>query len=100
MEATIYHLGEREIHMLGDYVGVVWNTKLQRKTFWGEDGLEYVAWLPARDGKPYIDFLWIRELDGEVFDDDDSPVDGGIDAEMALQVSKELQLAVEYLRAV
>ena len=43
MEATIYHLPGKEAHMLGDYVGVVWNTKLKKKTLRGEDGLTNCA---------------------------------------------------------
>ena len=39
MEATIYHLTKKEVHMLGDYVGVVWNTKRKKKTIKGDDGL-------------------------------------------------------------
>lgn len=100
MEATIYYLEGKEAHILGEYVGVVWNTKRQKKTIKGEDGLEYVAYMPVRDGEPYIDFLWIREMDGEVFEDEDCPVDGGLSAKEALKVSKELVLAVEYLKTV
>jgi len=104
MEATIYHLPEKEVHMLGDYVGVAWNTKLKKKTLKGEDGLTYTAVVPVRDGEPYIDFLWIRGTDedgeGEIWEDEDSPVDGGLSAEQALQVSRELALAVEYLKTV
>ena len=105
METTIYHLLEKEAHMLGDCVGVVWNTKLKKKTLKGEDGLTYTAVVPVRDGQPYIDFLWIHESehddgDGEVWEDEDSPVDGGLNAEEALHVSRELALAVEYLKTV
>jgi len=106
MEATVYHLPEKEVHMLGDYVGIVWNTKRTKKTLRGEDGLTYTAVVPVRDGQPYIDFLLIRGVDdtdpqeSEAWEDEDSPVDGGLDAQQALQVSRELALAVEYLKTV
>ena len=102
MNVTIYHLQEKEVHMLGDYVGVVWNTVRKKKTLRGEDGLTYEAYAPDRNGNPYIDFLWIREAepDGEIWEDEDSPVDGGLSGEEALQGSQELVLAVEYLKTV
>jgi len=100
MEATIYHLPEKEVHILGKYVGIVWNTVNKKKTLKDASGFIYVAYVPLRNGNPYIDFLWIREIDGEMFEDENSPVDGGLNAEQALQVSRELALAVEYLKTV
>ena len=98
--ATIYHLDGKEVHMLGDYVGVVWNTTRKKKTIKGEDGLTYEAYAPVRDGIPYIDFLRIRNKNGEVWEDEDSPVDGGLSGQEALQVAQELALAIEYLATV
>ena len=100
MQATIYHLPEKEVHMLGDYVGVVWNTTRKKKTIRGEDGLTYEAYAPVRSGEPYIEFLDIRTDDADVWEDEDSPVDGGLSGEEALQVSQELAFAVEYLKTV
>ncbi|MDO8673080.1 MAG: hypothetical protein Q7O66_16855 [Dehalococcoidia bacterium] len=99
-EVTIYHLDEKEVHMVGDYVGVVWNTTELRKELIGPDGLTYRAKVKARDGKPYIDFVWIRGEGKDAWEDDDSPVAGGFGGKTALQVSKELALAVEYLARV
>ena len=100
MDIEIYHLAEREVHMIGESVGVVWNTIRKKKTIKGDDGLTYEAYTAVRNGDPYIDFVWIRERDGEVWEDDDSPVDGGLGGEEALKLSQELVLAVEYLKTV
>lgn len=99
--AKIYQLSEKEVHMVGDVVGVVWRTETKTKQITGEDGLKYRAEVPVRDGEPYISFFNIREdRDGEFYEHDDSPVDGGISAEYAKKVADELLLAIEYLKTV
>jgi hypothetical protein len=99
-DVTIYHLEEKEVHMLGDYVGVVWNTKRRKKQMKNEeDGLTYEAVVAVRDGAPYIDFPYIREdeHDHTFYEDEDGLIDGGISAQTATQVAGELVTAVEYL---
>lgn len=98
MTPKIYHAGEREIHMTGSYVGVCWNTTKEQRQIKGEDGLTYYALAPVRDGAPYIDFVLIRERNGEVWEDEDSPVDGGISINEAERIINELGWAVEYIR--
>lgn len=87
--------------MVGDYVGVVWNTSPQRKEIRGEDGETYSATVQLRSGAPYIDFLTIRESKDEGFyEDEDSPAEGGLSASAAEQIATELRLAVDYLNFV
>ena len=54
------HMLEREIHMIGTSVAVVWNTKPDKKTI-EKDGVKYTAQVRVRSGDPYIDFVSIRE---------------------------------------
>jgi hypothetical protein len=99
-EITIYHLAEKEVHMVGDYVGVVWPTKEQKKALPGYDGLIYHAPVNVRSGDPYIDFLTIRKDDrrDEFYEDEDSPADGGLSMDTAKQMAEELLRAVEYIK--
>jgi hypothetical protein len=100
MEPKIYRLHSKEVHMFGDYVGVVWNTEQKKRTIIGEDGLAYSAQVAVRSGEPYIDFVWIRGEDAdEPWEDEDSPVEGGLDADSAVQIATELQRAAIYLRS-
>lgn len=96
---TIHHLREREIHMVGDAVGVCWNTKSEKRAIEGTDGQTYVANVPMRRGDPYIDFVTIRHREGLVWEDEDSPVDGGMAANYAEGIVQELQAAIAYLRS-
>lgn len=101
-KVVVYHLAEREVHMVGDYVGVCWNTKKvrQQKSII-ENGVTYHAEVKkvVREGRPYIDFLYLRkdEFAGEVYADKDSPVEGGISAKFARQIAAELLVAADYL---
>lgn len=92
----------REIHMIGDYVAVCWNTKQEKRTIKGEDGLTYDAKVNVRChgpyDRPYIDFVTVLETDEGCYEDDDSPVDGGISANAAEQIAQELIEAAAYLR--
>ena len=99
MEPSIYHLENKEVHMFGDYVAVVWNCEQEKRTLKGEDGIIYRADVPVRNGTPYIDFISLQHDGEEVYEDDDSPVDGGLNAGQALQVAQELELAARYLEA-
>lgn len=98
---AIYVFSEREVHMMGDKkygVCVAWNMKNQIKTLKDDQGTVYTASVPARSGEPYIDFTAIRNADGDAFEDEDSPVRGGISPEFALKLAVDLQAAVEYLK--
>lgn len=104
-EPVIYQLDEKEVHMMrGENsiikgsIGVVWNCKDVVKILKGEDGIEYKATVPVRNGKPYIDFLSIREYTkGEYLEDEDSPIRGGISPEFAAILIEELQWAIDYI---
>jgi hypothetical protein len=99
MDIKIYFLREKEIHMVGDAVGVCWNIHHTTRTIKGEDGLTYRAEVPVRDDDPYIDFVTIREEEGDTpWEDEDSPVEGGMDVEYAEEIVQELQWAIAYLR--
>lgn len=100
MEPKVYQLSEKEVHMVGDCVGVVWNTRREKRILTLEDGVKYRAEIPVREGEPYIDFFTIRESDGEFYEDDDSPVQGGLDCKFAEQIAEELRAAIEYFKQV
>ena len=102
MDITSYQFEGREIHMVGDYVGVVWNTKPQKKTVKDDSGTVYTAYLQFRYGEPYIDFVSIRHSrdNDEAWEDEDSPVDGGLGLEKSIRLSEELTLAIEYLSTI
>jgi len=102
MDITHYQFNGREVHMVGDYAGVVWNTKPQKKTVKDDSGTVYTAYLQFRYGEPYIDFVSIRlsHDEDEAWEGEDSPVDGGLGLDEAIQLSKELTLAIEYLSTI
>ena len=97
---VIYYLDEKEVHMMGDYVGVVWNTRdVTTKTI-DAQGRHITTTEGVRNGSPpYIDFLRIRDADSDPYEDDDSPVSGGLTLKEAAKIAQELLLAVEYLKA-
>ena len=108
MTVKIYQLiyNEKDVHMMGDYVGVVWGIKKVKKTIYAGDGVTYAAevWERKPDSPitqyPYIDFLDIREDSmGDFYADDDSPVQGGLSVKSAMQVAKELAEAVHYIQS-
>jgi hypothetical protein len=100
----IYILEDRrmEAHMIGEYVGVCW--KIIPSNFFYDlipDGDGYVKKQSmTRTGKPWIDFLWIRkDGSGEIYLDDDSPVDGGFHVDAARKIRTELEWAIAYCEA-
>lgn len=98
MEPKIVILDEKEVHLMGSYVGVVWNVEKKQKTIKGEDGMTYRGEIAVRTGEPYIDFITIREDgEGEPFEDEDSPVQGGLDTKAAAQIITELYDAISYI---
>ena len=100
MDVKVYHLGEREIHMVSDSVAVVWNTRSVRRTI-QDSGKSYEVTDQVRDKtKPYIDFVWIQEgADGEVWEDKDSPADGGLSIKEAQNLADGLLRAIEYMKS-
>ncbi len=96
---VVYYLPEKEVHMVGDYVGVVWNTRDVTTKTVDPQGRRVTTTERVRTGTPYIDFLDIREDDGEPFENDDDPVSGGLTMKQAAKIAQELLLAVEYLKA-
>lgn len=101
MKPKIYILdeSEKEVHMFGNSVGVCWNLEEDEKHLKGKDGIVYKAKVKIRSGDPYIDFVNIRERDGEFYEDEDSSVAGGISIEFAKKILGELQLALEYIES-
>jgi hypothetical protein len=102
VKATIkvYEIDNKEIHLMGEYVAVVYNLETRKETkSFEKDGLTYTANLQTkvRKGDPYIDFVNIKEdNDGSFWDDEDITV-GNMDIECARDVANELLLAAEYL---
>ena len=89
----------KEVHMMGDCVAVCCKVVPKTKTI-TKDGIDYKAEVYVRTKvPPYIDFINIREDEDEVWEDDDSPVDGGLSLEMAVKIHKELGEAIEYLKS-
>jgi len=80
IKVEIFFVEEKEVHTVSDSVGVCWNLD--------DDG--------KREGDPYVSFVQIRERDGEIYEDEDSPVEGGMDFDWAKTILGELQLALEY----
>ena len=98
MNPEIVILDEKEVHLMGTYVGVIWNVEKKQKTIKGEDGVTYRGEIAVRTGGPYIDFITIREDgEGEPFEDEDSPVAGGLNTKAAAQIITELYDAISYI---
>lgn len=96
VKPKIYFVNEREVHMFGDSVGVCWNLIEEEKRIYIAGVISPVK-VDVRSGAPYIDFVWIRKRDEEFYEDEDSPVAGGIDVEVAKKIVNELNLAIEYI---
>jgi len=101
-EVKVYHLEytSKEAHMAGDMVAICWTTRMVRKVFTAPDGETYRADVQERYGKPYIRLMQVREYEGEIYEDEDSPVAGGIDIVEARRLIAELAWAIDYLEAV
>ena len=81
MAYIYYNTGERELHVFGP-VCVAWNLNREGK----------------RHGKPYIDFVIMHQTSGgDWYEDEDSPVEGGISLTTAKTVLYELGQAIEHL---
>jgi hypothetical protein len=88
-----------EAHMIGEYVGVCW--KLTPSSELIPDGNGYIRKESiVRMGKPWITFLWIRkDVNDEVYLDEDSPVVGGFHVDAAKTIKTELEWAIAYYEA-
>ena len=80
----------REIHLPSgnQTVAIVWDLT-EREI---DATKEYI-----RSSYPYIDFVSIRGKEGGYYEDEDSPVAGGINPELARTISLELECACQYL---
>ena len=89
---------DKEAHMMGDCVAVCWNVVPKTKVI-TKDGIDYKAEVYERTkAAPYIDFINLREHDEDIWEDEDSPVDGGLSLEQAVKIQEELGKAIEYLK--
>lgn len=90
-------LGEREVHMCGDYVAVVWNlTSTDERHETAGESVTRTTW--RRNGKPYIDALFVRDMDDEhPWEEEDHPLKGGMSGSFARQIASELLAAADYL---
>lgn len=94
-EAKIYRLTntEKEAHfpdgnqVLRRAVAVCWNISTE----------DYEDWYIPAPEYPYISFLTVREDRGDYYQDEDSPVEGGLSPVEALEIAEELKRAVNYL---
>lgn len=95
---AIHDTDSRQVHLIGDYVAVCYNTTWRQESHPDAAGrLVTVRW-QERVGAPYIDFVWMRQdRDGTWYEDEDNPVSGGFTARAARQVAEELLTAVQYL---
>lgn len=84
---------ERYVLMMGETVAITWNAREVSKSVY-----PYRSW--EKEGKPYIDFVNLRQdgKDGSYYEDEDSPVVGGIDTDYARKLISELTAACEWLK--
>ena len=97
IKPKIYFVSEREVHMVGNSVGVCWNLEEAEKQLKDENEVVYKAKINIRSGRPYIDFVDIRKDGDSFYVDEDSSVVGGIDVGFAKEIVEELKLAIEYI---
>jgi hypothetical protein len=84
--------------MVGEYTAICWRTKIVA-VHKMVDGIWMTGESMERIGDPFITFVDIRhdKQTDEDYEDEDSPLMGGISAEFAQQIIKELTDAVEYM---
>src|SRR3990167_2695925 len=97
VKAYILADNAKEIHMVGEHVGICWTLRSETRTIKGEDGKTYRADVYTRGTKPYIYFVWLRGAEESYWEDDDNVGRGGMIAQTAVQVSTELARAAKYL---
>ena len=108
MKKVILSNAGKEAHFPGDNtaVAVCWNVHRVEKKIEGADGLTYKAEVWERSPSPhgnkepqaYIDFVTVREDGEDTWEDEDSPVDGGLSIEFAEKIAKELVRAIQYTK--
>lgn len=92
---------EKEIHMMGDFVGVVWALRERSYLVNPNDPQNKSMYTKVeRVGKPYISFPVIRDDYDPPFLDEDKSIAGGLSKEQSAQVARELLMAVEYLEQI
>lgn len=89
----IIRTGKRELHMVGEYACVAWHIKTTVSTIYHENK-EIKTTTFIKTSKPYIDFVYVCEDD---WVNEDSPVDGGMSFDFAIQIRDELTAAIDYL---
>jgi len=90
---------DKEAHMMGDCVAVCWKVVPKTKVI-TKDGIDYKAEVYERTkAAPYIDFINLREHDEDIWEDEDSPIRGGMNIKLAEKIHKELGEAIEYLKS-
>ena len=95
-------LPQADVHMVGTEVAVRWKVREEtKKSTEVLDGQPVLVTRTrrVRRGAPYIDFVWLREdrLTGEIYEDDDSPAQGGLSPEFATSLARQLDEAVRYI---
>lgn len=102
-KVILSHSG-KEIHFpIGNsVVAVCWNVNRVEKQIKGEDGLIYTAKVYERkkNSKAYIDFITLHEDEDEyIYEDEESPVEGGLNINYAEKIANEIVRAVQYARS-
>ncbi len=93
-----YELGEKDVHMCGNHVAVVWDiTKAERSGSEDKQNHENEK-IRIRTGKPYIAFTTIRKTSAGKFEEDSAaPVKGTASLEIACEIMQDLWDAIAHL---
>lgn len=93
--------GHREVMMMGQYVAVCWPGHYEFEKI--DECYSTEKWQRSHNKwhpYGYIDFVWLREdPDGGFYEDEDSPVEGGLDPDVARQIAAELIKAADYIES-
>lgn len=97
---AIHFINGREIHLFHGYVAVCWNINEKETRTRKSPGEVILTTTRTRIDRPYIDFLTIRtgRVSQELYVDEDSPIDGGLNADEAQQLVVALQEAIAHLK--
>lgn len=102
-EPKLYQLEDKDVLMFGDSVGLAWYVTIveEKQTVTVGDNTYFGATVKRREYDrplPHIDFFWLRQDEnGEWYEDEDSPVAGGLSLADARAVAAELTAACDYL---
>lgn len=90
----------RILHLFEDCVAVAWNTREQKEKS-VVDGKTITKTWREPTGLPYIDFVSVRNWNDDeeerIWEDEDSPVEGGMSLSYAKHIYRVLGIAIEYL---